>query len=44
MDFYRLSGGQFVDEFDQPDLVALLQQIGAFPAAQGLQLPTLLSA
>jgi steroid delta-isomerase-like uncharacterized protein len=32
MNFYRISGGQFVDERGQPDLLALLQQIGAAPA------------
>jgi len=31
MNFYRLSGGQFVEERGQPDLLALLQQIGAAP-------------
>jgi len=30
--FYRLSGGQFVEEHGQPDLLGLLQQIGAVPA------------
>jgi len=29
MNFYRLSGGQFVEERGQPDLLGLLQQIGA---------------
>ncbi|WP_459568658.1 ester cyclase [Cupriavidus sp. 8B] len=29
--FYRLSGGQFVEERGQPDLLSLLQQIGAVP-------------
>jgi steroid delta-isomerase-like uncharacterized protein len=29
--FYRLSAGQFVEEYGQPDLLALLQQIGAVP-------------
>jgi len=33
MNFYRLSGGQFVEERGQPDLLSLLQQIGAVPAA-----------
>ena len=33
MNFYRLSGGQFVEERGQPDLLALLQQIGAVPPA-----------
>jgi steroid delta-isomerase-like uncharacterized protein len=31
MNFYRLSGGQFVEERGQPDLLSLLQQIGAVP-------------
>jgi steroid delta-isomerase-like uncharacterized protein len=31
MNFYRLSGGQFVEEHGQPDLLALLRQIGAAP-------------
>ena len=31
MNFYRLSGGQIVEEHGQPDLLGLLQQIGAFP-------------
>jgi steroid delta-isomerase-like uncharacterized protein len=29
MNFYRLSRGQFVEERGQPDLLSLLQQIGA---------------
>jgi steroid delta-isomerase-like uncharacterized protein len=29
MNFYRLSGGQFVEERGQPDLLSVLQQIGA---------------
>jgi steroid delta-isomerase-like uncharacterized protein len=33
MNFYRLSGGQFVEERGQPDLLSLLQQIGAVPPA-----------
>ena len=33
MNFYRLSGGQFVEERGQPDLLGLLQQIGAVPPA-----------
>ena len=32
MNFYRLSGGKFVEERGQPDLLSLLQQIGAVPA------------
>lgn len=31
MNFYRLSGGQFIEERGQPDLLGLLSQIGAFP-------------
>jgi steroid delta-isomerase-like uncharacterized protein len=31
MNFYRLAGGQFVEERGQPDLLSLLQQIGAVP-------------
>jgi steroid delta-isomerase-like uncharacterized protein len=31
INFYRLSGGQFVEERGQPDLLGLLQQIGAAP-------------
>ena len=31
MNFYRLSNGQFVEERGQPDLLGLLQQIGAVP-------------
>jgi steroid delta-isomerase-like uncharacterized protein len=33
MNFYRLSGGQIVGEHGQPDLLGLLQQIGAAPTA-----------
>jgi steroid delta-isomerase-like uncharacterized protein len=33
MNFYRLSRGQFVEERGQPDLLGLLQQIGAMPQA-----------
>jgi len=33
MNFYRLTGGQFVEERGQPDLLGLLQQIGAAPVA-----------
>jgi steroid delta-isomerase-like uncharacterized protein len=32
MNFYRLSGGRFVEERGQPDLLSLLQQIGAVQA------------
>jgi steroid delta-isomerase-like uncharacterized protein len=31
MNFYRLSGGQIVEQRGQPDLLGLLQQIGAIP-------------
>ena len=31
MNFYRLAGGKFVEEYGQPDLLGLLQQIGAIP-------------
>ena len=34
MNFYRLSSGQFVEEYGQPDLLGLLQQIGAVPKPQ----------
>jgi pimeloyl-ACP methyl ester carboxylesterase len=33
MNFYRLFGGQIVEEYGQPDRLALLQQIGAIPTA-----------
>jgi steroid delta-isomerase-like uncharacterized protein len=33
MNIYRLSGGQFVEEHGQPDMLGLLQQIGAVPTA-----------
>ncbi len=33
MKFYRLSGGQFVEEHGQSDMLALLKQIGAVPTA-----------
>ncbi len=33
MNIYRLSDGQFVEEHSQPDMLGLLQQIGAVPAA-----------
>jgi predicted ester cyclase len=34
MNFYRLSGGQFVEERGQPDLLlSLQQQIGGVPTA-----------
>lgn len=32
MNFYRLTDGKIVEERGQPDLLALLQQIGAVPA------------
>jgi steroid delta-isomerase-like uncharacterized protein len=31
MNFYRFSGGQIVEERGQPDLLALVQQLGAVP-------------
>ncbi len=31
MNFYRLAGGQFIEERGQPDLLGLLMQIGAVP-------------
>jgi steroid delta-isomerase-like uncharacterized protein len=31
MNFYRLSDGKFVEERGQPDMLGLLQQIGAVP-------------
>lgn len=31
MNFYRFSEGQIVEEWGQPDLLSLLQQIGAVP-------------
>jgi steroid delta-isomerase-like uncharacterized protein len=33
VNIYRLSSGQFVEEHGQPDMLGLLQQIGAVPAA-----------
>lgn len=33
MNFYRLSNGQFIEEYGQPDMLGLLQQIGATPSA-----------
>ena len=32
MNIYRLSDGKFIEERGQPDLLGLLQQIGAIPA------------
>ena len=32
MNFYRFSNGQIVEEHGQPDLLGLMQQIGAIPA------------
>ena len=32
INFYRFSDGQIIEEFGQPDLLGLLQQIGAVPA------------
>jgi steroid delta-isomerase-like uncharacterized protein len=31
MNFYRLSNGQFVEEYGMPDMMGLMQQIGALP-------------
>ena len=33
INFYRLRGGQIIEERGQPDLLGLLQQIGAVPSA-----------
>jgi steroid delta-isomerase-like uncharacterized protein len=33
MNIYRLSAGQFVEEHGRPDMLGLLQQIGAVPTA-----------
>lgn len=33
MNFYRFSNGQIIEEYGQPDLLGLLQQIGALPTA-----------
>jgi predicted ester cyclase len=33
MNFYRFSNGQIVEEFGQPDMPGLPQQIGAVPTA-----------
>jgi steroid delta-isomerase-like uncharacterized protein len=33
MNIYRISDGQLVEEHGQPDMLGLLQQIGALPAA-----------
>lgn len=32
MNFYRLSNGQFIEEYGMPDMMGLMQQIGALPA------------
>lgn len=32
MNFYRFSRGQIVEEYGQPDLLGLMQQIGAIPS------------
>jgi len=34
LNFYRLSGGQFIEEHGQPDLLGLLRQIGAAPTPE----------
>ncbi|ALA42296.1 MULTISPECIES: ester cyclase [Paenibacillus] len=33
MNFYRFSDGQIVEEYGQPDMLGLLQQIGAVPSS-----------
>ena len=33
INFYRFSNGQIIEEYGQPDLLGLLQQIGAVPTA-----------
>ena len=33
MGFYRFSNGQIVEEYGQPDMLGLMQQIGAIPGA-----------
>ncbi|MGW9102696.1 ester cyclase [Priestia megaterium] len=33
MNFYRFSAGKIVEEYGQPDLLGLLQQIGAVPTS-----------
>lgn len=33
MNLYRISGGKFVEEYGQPDMLSLLQQIGAIPSS-----------
>ena len=33
MAFYRIAGGQFVEEHGLPDMLGLMRQIGAVPAA-----------
>jgi steroid delta-isomerase-like uncharacterized protein len=33
LNLYRWADGQIVEEFGQPDMMALLQQIGALPGA-----------
>jgi steroid delta-isomerase-like uncharacterized protein len=35
LNIYRLSRGQIIEETGQPDLLGLLQQIGAVPAIRG---------
>lgn len=32
MNIYRLSNGKFIEEYGQPDMLGLLQQIGALPS------------
>ncbi|ASA19784.1 ester cyclase [Paenibacillus donghaensis] len=33
MNFYRFSNGQIIEEYGQPDMLGLLQQLGAIPKA-----------
>jgi Predicted ester cyclase len=37
MNFYLFSNGKIVEEFGQPDMLGLLQQIGAFPGSTAAQ-------
>jgi len=39
MNFYRLRGGQFVEEYGRPDLLEILQQIGAIPRGYARKFP-----
>jgi predicted ester cyclase len=33
MNFYQFSNGQIIEEYGMPDMLGLLQQIGAVPGA-----------